>query len=59
MIPSWFNKNCLPFDKMLPDDVLWFGKVFDGEFVKGSITYDNDMNRIDYSFKQSEIEKVL
>lgn len=59
MIPSWFNKNNLPFERMLPDDVLWFGKVFDDGFVKGSITYDNDMNRVDYFFKQSEIEKVL
>lgn len=59
MIPYWFNKNHLPFEQMLPDDTLWFGKVFDGKFIKGTIEYDNDMNRISYSFNQSETEKEM
>lgn len=59
MIPYWFNKNSLPFEQMLPDDTLWFSKVFDGKFIKGEITYDNEMNRVSYSFKQSELGKEL
>lgn len=54
MIPYWFNKNHLPFEQMLPDDVLWFNKVFNGNFIKGTIKYDDNMNRIAYNITEEK-----
>lgn len=58
MIPYWFNKNHLPFEQMLPDDILWFPLAFEGEYFKGTITYDNDMNRTDFKLAKNT-EKEL
>lgn len=58
MIPYWFNKNYLPFEQMLPDDILWFPLAFEGKYFKGTITYDNDMNRTDFKLAKN-IEKEL
>lgn len=58
MIPYWFNKNHLPFEQMLPDDILWFPLAFEGKYFKGTITYDNDMNRTDFKLAKNT-EKEL
>ena len=60
MIPQWFDKNKLPLDQMLPDDKLWFPFVFDEDFIKGKIVYDDEMNRVNYSIKkeQNEPQKI-
>ena len=46
MIPEWFDKGNLPYDKMLPDDIHWFKKVMSGKFIKAEFTFDNDIATI-------------
>ena len=58
MIPYWFDKNHLPYEQMLPDDVLWFPMVFENGFIKGKITYDDNMNRIDYKITKEPAKEL-
>lgn len=44
--PEWFNKNQVPFDRMLADDKLWLPQVLQGSKVKGSVKFDKDMNML-------------
>lgn len=46
MIPEWFNKDNLPYDKMLPDDIIWFRRVMAGEYIKAEFTFNNDIATI-------------
>lgn len=46
MRPMWFEKNNLPYEKMLPDDKLWFSLVMAGKTIKASFTFNNDIATI-------------
>ena len=44
MRPVWFEKDKLPFDKMLEDDMLWLPMVLDGKKVTGSVKFDQNLH---------------
>lgn len=46
ILPIWFDKNNVPFDRMLPDDNLWLPQVLEGKNVEGNVKFDPDMNML-------------
>ncbi len=49
--PAWFNKNQVPFDRMLDDDKLWLPQVLQGYKVKGNVKFDKDMKMLHNDIK--------
>ena len=46
IIPSWFEIDKIPFEKMLADDLLWLPQVLKGEKVLGKVKFDKDMKML-------------
>lgn len=46
ILPAWYNKTNIPFERMLPDDNLWLPLVLKGNKVKGNVKFDKDMNML-------------
>lgn len=46
ILPAWYDKNNIPFDRMLQDDKLWLPQVLQGNKVKGTVKFDKDMNML-------------
>lgn len=46
IIPAWYNKNEIPFERMLADDLLWLPYVLDGKKVIGKVKFDKDMKML-------------
>ena len=44
MRPVWFEKDKLPFDKMIEDDLLWLPMVLEGKKVAGSVKLDKNLH---------------
>jgi 8-oxo-dGTP diphosphatase len=42
--PAWYKINNLPFERMLPDDEVWFPRVLSGIAIKASFSFDKDWN---------------
>lgn len=40
MRPQWFAFSEVPYEKMWDDDKLWMPRVFEGESLAGSFTFD-------------------
>lgn len=61
MIPTWYNLNEIPYDKMLKDDRLWLPKVLNGEYVVGKVDFGEDMDKMGKaefrSIKSTELPK--
>lgn len=43
MIPSWFERNSIPFDKMLQDDRLWWPYLLDDKKFVGDVKFDENL----------------
>ncbi len=54
IIPSWYNIDEIPFEKMLQDDLLWIPYVLKGEKVVGKVKFDENMNMLSHNFKTVE-----
>lgn len=54
IIPSWYNIDEIPFEKMLQDDLLWIPYVLKGEKVVGKAKFDENMNMLSHNFKTVE-----
>lgn len=46
IIPAWYNKNEIPFERMLADDLLWLPYVLDGKKVIGKVNFDKEMKML-------------
>lgn len=42
ILPSWYDINKIPFDKMLPDDLLWLPQVLEGNKIIGKVKLDQN-----------------
>lgn len=42
--PMWINRNKIPFNRTLPDDVYWLPHVLAGEKIKGYFHFDENWN---------------
>ena len=51
MIPTWFDIDKIPFDKMLKDDLLWYPYALKGEKFVGDVKFDKDMNMLSHKFE--------
>jgi len=51
MRPEWFDRDSIPYDKLLPSDRKWMEMVLDGKRVKGSIKFDEDHNALSEKIK--------
>ena len=60
MLPQWYNKDEIPFDKMLGDDRLWFPDVLAGKCVIGNVEFGENM-KVDpvCNFRVVEKEELL
>ena len=43
IVPLWFNKNNIPYDEMLEDDILWMQIVLNGQKVTGKVVFDENL----------------
>ncbi len=46
MRPFWFNFNQIPYNKMWPDDIVWFPKFLAGEQLKGEFEFLDDKGTV-------------
>ena len=53
--PTWFNKNNLPLDKMLPADKIWVPIVLSGKKIKFKVSFGPHQA---YMISEPEIEYV-
>lgn len=42
ILPSWYDITKIPFDKMLPDDLLWLPQVLEGHKIIGKVKLDKN-----------------
>ncbi len=42
MRPQWFDLDVIPFDRMWPDDKIWFQPFLAGKKFRGSFAFDGD-----------------
>lgn len=52
MIPNWFEKDKIPFEKMLADDKLWMPYALQGKKFVGDVQFDKELNPLKQSFKE-------
>ena len=60
MIPNWYPKDCIPFEKMLKDDLLWMPMALAGKKFVGKVNFDPNMEMLSHEFREVndlEIEK--
>ena len=50
MRPCWFELDKIPYQKMFPDDRLWFDKVLNGERFTAYLTFDNYYKIVESKF---------
>ena len=43
MIPSWFERDSIPFEKMLQDDRLWWPYLLDDKKFIGDVKFDENL----------------
>ena len=56
MIPQWFDRNEIPFDKMWQDDKHWLPLFLAGKKFRGKFIFDDLDNILNYSL--DEIEEI-
>lgn len=44
MKPQWFDIDFIPYDKMWPDDRLWFPLFLEGKKFRGKFIFDQEKN---------------
>ena len=43
ILPVWFNRNNIPYDQMLEDDILWMEIILAKKFVCGKVVFDPNL----------------
>lgn len=59
MAPQWFETDKIPFDKMLPDDAMWFPIVLKGGYVIGTSKLEKDLKTCTNNFHQVQKNQLL
>ena len=59
MIPQWFDKQHLPYDKMLEDDKLWYAYFLQGKKFVGDVVFDQDMKMLSNKFEEVNDDKIF
>lgn len=51
MLPKWYDIQTIPFEKMWPDDVLWFPLLLSNQKFYGYVIFDGMDTIVDYTLK--------
>lgn len=51
MKPFWFDLDKIPYDKMFPDDRIWFPTIMAGDKIVGEFVFDKDFNKLSHYIK--------
>ncbi len=43
ILPIWFDKDNIPYDNMLEDDIHWMEIVLSGKMVTGKVVFDENL----------------
>lgn len=46
MVPKWFSKDNLPWDKMWPSDRTWLPMFFEGKSFDGRVIFDGETKTV-------------
>jgi 8-oxo-dGTP pyrophosphatase MutT (NUDIX family) len=52
MMPQWFPIDRIPFSRMWPDDIHWLPKVLQGNKIKGTFTFNKELQLKDFSITE-------
>ena len=52
MIPTWFERKNIPFDKMLQDDRLWWPYLLENKKFVGDVIFDKDLVMQSHKFQE-------
>ena len=52
MIPNWYDKDKIPFEKMLKDDLLWMPMALQGKKFIGDVHFDKNMEMLSHKFEE-------
>ena len=52
MIPNWYDKNNIPFERMLQDDLLWLPMALVGKKFVGDVKFDQNMEMLSHHFEE-------
>lgn len=55
IIPSWFDQDKIPFDRMIEDDLHWIPNVLKGQNVVGKVKLGKNNEMIWHDFKFDEM----
>jgi len=51
MIPNWYKKENIPFERMLEDDRLWMPLALANQKFVGDVVFDKDMKMLSHKFE--------
>ncbi|XP_069784414.1 oxidized purine nucleoside triphosphate hydrolase [Narcine bancroftii] len=52
MCPQWFDLDKIPFNKMWPDDILWFPLMLQKKKFKGYFKFEGCSHILDYTLQE-------
>ncbi|XP_067859052.1 oxidized purine nucleoside triphosphate hydrolase [Heptranchias perlo] len=52
MRPQWFDLDKVPFDKMWPDDIIWFPLMLQEKKFKGHFKFEGHDTILDYTLQE-------
>lgn len=52
MRPQWFHEDCIPFDEMWPDDVLWYPLFLEGKKFRGHFKFKGHDTMLNYTISE-------
>ena len=58
ILPMWFDKNNLPYDQMLEDDIFWMQHVLGGKCVTGKVVFDENLKMQSNTIKPCEKQEI-
>lgn len=60
MIPTWFDCDKIPYEKMLEDDLLWFKDVLAGYKILGNVKFSPEMKMLSHKFSRvNSTEEIM
>lgn len=52
MLPTWFDIDKIPYEKMLADDLLWMPYALQGKHFTGKVKFDQNMKMLSHHFEE-------
>lgn len=52
IMPAWFNKDKIPFDRMWDDARFWLPPILEGKKMHGEFLYNKNLKVLEYSLHE-------